>query len=504
MKKYFYIILLLLVVSCYEDKGNYDYREINELTGEVGNFKENYYVYRSNELTITPDVKFSQDGATLRDYRYEWKAVSVLDANKNTIVGTEKNLKYTINLEEGVYDLYLRIKDNSENLLWMISTKLNVSSPISRGYLLIGDNKGGHAQADMIAMPAGSDEIIVMNDLFKDNGLPAVKGGLNIMHTGDGKSPKLWYMTKGGSYFVDTKTFKGNTNNIFQNILFTSMPMPEEMHPIQVVPRAVNGKTFGNNRYMMCDNGYVFTTTISAEFYANPLNRLSSTSVDLFRAAPFTFYMYGNDYGISALLLYDTDNDRFVGGSTSSGYLKVLTDKAGDQFSWKQAEGTELVYGENTVKGSVTGGNSFALMKRGDDYLIYEVFVGGTPSKKGYYEILPLATDFSKAELFAFSSNRTILFYTIGSKLYAYDYNKGAERCQMIKDFGDIITMIKFDIQSGINYNALFVGTYNSSTGGTFSKYVLGTNPNTIELALDEKAVWKGLCKIKNMDWRNA
>ena len=93
--------------------------------------------------------------------------------------------------------------------------------------------------------------------------------------------------------------------------------------------------------------------------------------------------------------------------------------------------------------------------------------------------------------------------YAVGSKLYAYDYNKGYEKLYSM-DMGDEITMLKFDLQADGTYNDLYVATYNSATGGTLQKYTLGTDQNTFELKPDERCCWTGLVKVKDMDWRNS
>ena len=73
----------------------------------------------------------------------------------------------------------------------------------------------------------------------------------------------------------------------------------------------------------------------------------------------------------------------------------------------------------------------------------------------------------------------------------------------LVKDFGDEITMIHSDIQTG-SYVDLYVATYNQTTKGTLHKMVLQNNTNTIEMKEDESLKWKGLSKIKNMSWKNA
>ena len=139
-----------------------------------------------------------------------------------------------------------------------------------------------------------------------------------------------------------------------------------------------------------------------------------------------------------------------------------------------------------------------------------------TPGKIGKYSVQSLATDFSKASHYAFSSERTLVFYSVGSRLYAYDYNPGHERVQDLGDWGGEITMLKFNIQGCYEesvrpwtahketINDLYIATYNESTGGKLQVYTLDTNPNHIAVTPNEACCWKNLIKIKTMDWRNS
>ena len=118
-----------------------------------------------------------------------------------------------------------------------------------------------------------------------------------------------------------------------------------------------------------------------------------------------------------------------------------------------------------------------------------------TPGKIGKYSVQSLATDFSKASHYAFSSERTLVFYSVGSRLYAYDYNPGHERCyeESVRPW----TAHKETI------NDLYIATYNTPDGGRLRKLTVGINPDVIEVTSDPKADWTGLGKIVNMDWRN-
>ena len=61
-----FLVAFLLFVSCYDDKGNYSYSEINQV--EISFEEETYEVGRYMELEITPNVTFS----TGSDHEYEY------------------------------------------------------------------------------------------------------------------------------------------------------------------------------------------------------------------------------------------------------------------------------------------------------------------------------------------------------------------------------------------------------------------------------------------------
>ena len=167
-----------------------------------------------------------------------------------------------------------------------------------------------------------------------------------------------------------------------------------------------------------------------------------------------------------------------------------------------------MIYGENTwneAKAWVSDGNSFALMGDGTNAFIYKFYVNNLEAKNCYRISSSVATDVLSADFYAFSSTRSVLFYVKNNTLYAYNYDIGNERVDMIPlDTTDEITMLKFDLQADGTYNDLYVATYNSATGGTLQKYTLGTDQNTFELKPDERCCWTGLVKVKDMDWRNS
>ena len=60
--KYYLLALLtgiLFLTGCYDDKGNYDYKEINDIVIDTVGFKMTYTVLQYEELQIDPTVAFT-------------------------------------------------------------------------------------------------------------------------------------------------------------------------------------------------------------------------------------------------------------------------------------------------------------------------------------------------------------------------------------------------------------------------------------------------------------
>lgn len=508
-----------MLFSCTKDLGNYNYKNINEVS--IIGLKDFYRVeYPDGKLQVPIELKSTLDNGKQDRYMYEWKAVKSITGGAAYVLSNEKNLNYDVNILPGSYTLYFKVTDKETGIIWKSYTSLAVSTSTSRGFLLIGNNALGNAQLDMIKMPLDGDTTVAVN-LMRNSNLPQLKGAVNVMFTGgmsNMNNSKFWIMTDDGSYYLDKTTFNANLYNKFRPLTFTMMPISDNIALVDVAPRVnkIGGTASTTScRAVSTNDGNIFynSSIISGDAYGNPINRIDP-NVDLyFKASPYLMYSMGYFRG---LVVYDNDNNRFTFCASTGTNVKTLSDKAGEIFPWNQeGNGRKLIYAENTrnTSNGAIYGNTFALMKDGSGiyhiYMINPSYTSTTPSKTGYYQINEsLATNFAKAEqkkLYAFSSTRTLLLYAVGSSLYYYDYNKGNERSGLLRNFGgDEITMLKFDIQTGNNeYRDLYVATKNSTGLGTLRKLVMGTNVDVIDYTEEKNTAWTGLSAIVQMDWRS-
>jgi hypothetical protein len=461
-------------------------------------------------LEIDPVVEMTDGNyADTARFKYTWLAV-VAYQTKDTI-GRERVLSYPVKLNPATYQLSLKVLDKRTGVTWKNISSLTVGNIYAKGILLAGEDSQGNVEMQVISMVG---DTVVSQNMLEDCGLPPLQGPLDVMHTGYNLTDnrvKLWLMTRSGAYFFDRTTHKATTANNFRSLIFSTDLLPADLTPVEIAPRIKDkaGNNGGNGyRAVVCSNGYVFNSSllsVGGDYYTNPVNRVADGGA-LLKAKPFLMYALNQWNGF---VWYDGDNERFMRVEPFDAKSTPLEDLGDNTFPWdQQLTGRTLVYAENTLNtdGGSGNGNTFALMRDATgQHFIYKFYVGTNAEKRNMYTVLPIATDFDRATLRAFSSARTLLFYVVDRNLYVYDYNPGNEKCVKLPGFGaDDITMLKFDTQIDPADNPLYIATYNSTTRGTLQRYRIGMNPDQIEIFPVDNSRWSGLTKIANMSWRAA
>lgn len=516
MKKYITLLLpAMLFASCFDDKGNYDYHEINATT--IEKLPESYTVFADvGTLSIDPAVSMTLNDPDDPRFEYLWIATGQSTGSVDTI-GRTRKLDWTARLPMQIYALRLRVIDKQTGIVEKAATKLTLTAYHTRGLMLIGENAQGKAQAQMITMIAGQSETFYDN-ILEFSGLPELTGPIDFFHTGTSyvaNANALWLVTQSGTYFMNRSTLKAEDHfNVFGDKMYFEPDAP--INPVEIAPRikaADNSLGSGGimgYRFYLCSNGEIYGTWLylNGDTFDQPINIVQGQSIFLQGPMLYAHKSYQN-----CLLLWDRDNNRFVKyGSGIDTQATLLTDPGDAIFPYDQNEvGRTYVYGENTFNadGGAANGNSFAIMRQVEpnggnyDYCIYKMYCNAAALRQGFYTVdrteAPL---FGSATSYAFSSKRTVVFYVAAGKLYAYDYDPTVNRNYEIAlaDAGEV-TMAKFDIQREPEQDFLYVATYESGSG-TLAKYAVDADLNSVKLASAPSEKWTGLAKIKNMSWR--
>lgn len=519
-----YILLatfgLYCLSSCIEDKGSYGNIPVNEVT--VSGLEKTYSVMSGiTELNIEPTVKGTILGEDDSQYEYTWYACksSLTETNhEHTILGNEKNLNTIVDMAPGTYQLYLLVNDTSTGQEWIISDMtLNVQTSLTTGFYLFGDKEDGTVGMDFLSMPATEGDTTVIKDIFTNE--MKLRGAQDLIYTGHSSSPiaiiNLWAITESGSYKIENSVQTQNVFDVDQSYDEGFM-LPSSMieHPAKIVdqfPHQLSGgKAYStSNRGYVTEDGIFIGSIISAEVFGNPVNRYSAASTTLYK--PYKNLLY-NGYAsyVGGVMAYDLDNEQFAtiyGSFLSAKYSKVPTDKAGDAFPWKQDKRT-IVYGTNAAY------YSYAIMKDTENdtnYYLYVMYVTSyiSPTKVGFASFTTSdAPEIDQASQFAISYEYPIILYSVGNKLYKFNYETKQSE---VSEYDGEITYLTYDWKSA-NDTRFIVCTYDPSAEpeqrGTLYEYHLGQSltldPVMTGRELDKPFVYHTSLKIKKAEYRNS
>ena len=445
------VITCLCVSACAEDKGNYDYRDLNDLTID---FDDSYSVIARENFTIEPEVT-AKSGFNPDLYTYEWKVYDINGTQEPTTLGSELNLSGELILTQGDYKLVLNITEKSTGIYYQKTANLHVDTPLSSGWLLLC-NDNGRACLDMVSHIKTPDNIY--HDLLKNTDMEDWQEPRQLLC--DPKMAEPFYLITGsGTTRLSNSDFIWNPSYMIANEFGTgtftgSVGCMAAQFPGKVLIDA-NGRVYYCNT--LTGDG-LFNTVRSNKFYVSPAvgyNALANQFVPFF-------------------LMWDKNNKRFV--VCAQEFISIglnnlsdvaVSDLAGDGFptvnedlfKWPgKSDNMSLVHMENTKYDKNMSGNgvTYAILSQGNKRYLYGIILGdlytfvdtkyGNTYEKAYYVDLSNCTDIASATHFAFSSLKSFMYYSVGGKVYRVNFANGSPSAELQFELpqSEEITCLKF------------------------------------------------------------
>ena len=139
MRKIYWMTVAVVVCclsSCYEDKGNYDYKLMNDVT--VNFTMEATEFVMGDVLKIEPQLAFSL-GEETNKLAYSWSL------NRRQI-STDRNLNWMAD-EEGKYmDLRLTVTDTETGVSYFYASSITITSPyVNSAWVVLSEKEDGTA-----------------------------------------------------------------------------------------------------------------------------------------------------------------------------------------------------------------------------------------------------------------------------------------------------------------------------------------------------------------------
>ena len=528
------IILFLFVFSlcaCFDDKGNYDYREMAEIT--IENIPELIEVLGSSDhIVVKPKVISSLEGEITEDnpnfefnYKIELKAGGTIVSGQRWVDLNPMKKLYLDTLAVFVANTYVgwfSVMDKRSGVQTSAMFEVKVASPTYEGWMILCDEGAQkRVRMDMISV-ISAERTVPAYDILTPLGLPELKqaAGIGFYPTLYSNPSDIIYVMSGeGTFKIDRETFKTDASWDINNVDFVIPRVGENV----IFYTSVNGSNAAGALACLCvtdvGNAYAQVLDYGGAAFEYPVNTSARGANPEYRVAPYIGVSLARPGRSSTALFYDVDNQRFVGwkyGSDADG-MQILTpvpDPDDALFSFRT--GMELVYMEST---RYSNGLVYAILQ--DDAgkrCIYGINMSGNGFvQEAKYENLN-APDFDKATSFAFHSQFPYMFYAVGNKVYLHNLGTNATYPMDNIALGDNeeVTMLKFNLYRQCSLAdlsnqsdefmarqyELMVGSYNHSAsdnnGGRLGFYPVDGVNNSVT----KRTEYEGFARIKDVVYR--
>lgn len=451
--------VMSVVISCSEDIGNYDYKELAEpvVTG-VG---ERYDKLTQEHLVIAPSVS---GGLPEEEYAYEWKVIDNNGDNDVTVIGDRKDLDYVITLSPGEYSLLYTLTEKDSGIYWQTSSVLNVSSSMSEGWMVLCSDEG-RARLDFISEVTGKTYEDVLGD-NKDMPVYTGPGKIHWQSTMSFPDSPYYLFTESGATRLGKDSFEWTENYRMKYEMATM---------IDAAPSVMVSAGFGKLLVDGTDVYYSENMGIRG-LYGSPVNKG-------YRVAPYVGANVSGEQYAAVYLLYDIDNSKFmaycpllekndlgnlnpVADMEEMGRIAEVFAKDGQESVVGTAfddypEGKELIYMENTLydPGNAYMGVTYSILADNGNKsgrYVYGIQLGDmlrfsqcpyVLGKAYYGDVSGCADICAEGALYAFSSLKNYMYYAVGDTVYGVDLNASVITSEVQLEFpGENITFIKFNL----------------------------------------------------------
>lgn len=315
-----YVLLMLIFVcsffSCYEDKGNYDYRAMNDIEITLPLPEGNNKFVLGDVLNIQPKLVFSQ-GVDSKSLLYSWTF-------NGTEISTEPALKWTIDMEGQYKDLRLAIKDEDTGVTYYGSTMISVTSVyVSDGWVVLSEKDGNTMLSYMRSTkkeieedgkPKNVYDCAVTKDVYTLSNGGATLGNRPVSINqhfvtqwgGQDETSWLWLVQKGGQGCVDisgsTYQTEGRLADMFINGGYPEGFEPQQVYDLYLLSMAVG--TDGRIYTRVKESYELFNTS---QFLNEPVLSYDGKPID-----GSMIVMEPGFMDQSGVLLYDKNSKRYL------------------------------------------------------------------------------------------------------------------------------------------------------------------------------------------------
>lgn len=322
------VVFTCLLSSCYKDKGNYDYQQMNDIaiTLSLPEGKTRYSL--GDVLEIKPELIFTK-GVETENLTYSWTFAG-------REISTDRNLKWLVD-EEGIEaKIRLAVKDENTTVTYFGSVTVNVTSRYGEdGWVVLSKSENGTSMLTYLEQTTKEVEdenhekknvydCIVTKDVYGFSNGGGSLGGQPVSLTQhfvsmwDWDGPEdltswLWLVQKGGEGCIDISgssyQIQGSLPNMFVNGGYPQGFVPQRVYDMMCYTMAIgeDGKIYTRikDSYLLFNSSY-FVNDVPLSYEQQPVDGtmmarfpdFSDRGGTLFYDKNSNRYFHIGDYGI--------------------------------------------------------------------------------------------------------------------------------------------------------------------------------------------------------------
>lgn len=488
--------ILGMCCSCYEDKGNYDYDRVNEVS--LAAKLTDTTVQQGTVLRLTPEPVNMQPEGTVEidtaEYTFCWEAV--VDYNKKEVLSTQRNLNDTIWLPIGKsYQINYVVTEKASGVSWRERFYLKVVQRLTEGLLLMTEDEEKNVGLEIYASDTKGEKVHETG-ILERSAFPYRSGGARfVASTKAGSYKYLWVATGEGTGWLELPDFSWDETQTLRMLMVKQEPVSYTLCNITQLNGAGMGITFG-----FTEDGNVHPYNVNNIVYPD----IAYANMRKFKASP---WLGGNR---NAALFFDTDRGRFVMYGMGTYGWQSPGSNVSDVADEVAFEGSTLLF-MSMVKDRQT----VAVLKdKEGKYWKCLITIGGgyfTPEPViERYELSASIAMLEHADSKAVDWTYKNIYFTSGNKLYCYRSGSGIDDCRKVNILHNgqkvapeevvAVIMVPSAIQDNIA-DKLYISTYSSEHKGrvyvTQPEAAEPLNLVVLEVVPSEGRV-KSLCKFSN------
>ena len=382
---------LVALQSCYKDKGNYTYNDINEIT--ISSASATYNVLVPDSLKIDVTLQQTQPHPDGLSFQWVLYPATAAPLTRRTI-GTTQNLRAAITEDPGSYVLDFFVKDKKTGVEFQKKFSVNVLTALSEGWVIV-EEKNNACDLHMI-----TPTDVIFRDVYSaGNGgqklplgtfrIPEIKTNRNIQ--------SVYIISPADMVYVNFANFLKVTG--FNDFFF------EAPNPVKPQEYFLNG-----DLEAMLNNGKPYCRNLN-----NPGTiKLNLPPIGNYYMAPFELFNISTNY-----MWYDTIGQRFYRQDPFNFNLLTFVSDPSDPFDMNNI-GKRLLYTEVNSIGATTQFFAFFKNNNDDSLFAYNFKSTGPRAPVAAYNGLN-APGMATAKYFVMSRSLPYLYYASGNNIYKLD-----------------------------------------------------------------------------------